>query len=75
MVNFYIKVKHEKEFMDKIIKSINNKGKMNLNLNNLKSLTTEEIMASSFGIEWEGLRTTSNGHLSLTPHPKRFEIN
>ncbi len=45
---------------------------MNLNLNNLKSLTTEEIMASSFGIEWEGLRTTSNGHLSLTPHPKRF---
>lgn len=43
-----------------------------MDLNNLTKLSTEEIMAGSFGIEWESLRVHPNGELSLTPHPRIF---
>lgn len=43
-----------------------------MDLNNLTKLSTEEVMAGSFGIEWESLRVHPNGELSLTPHPGIF---
>lgn len=43
-----------------------------MDLSNLCKLSTEEILKGSFGIEWESLRTHSDGKLSLTPHPKVF---
>lgn len=43
-----------------------------MNLKYLSKLSTEEILAGSFGIEWESLRAHSDGKLSLTPHPEIF---
>ena len=43
-----------------------------MNLSNLSKLSTNEILAGSFGIEWESLRARGEGELSLTPHPKAF---
>ena len=43
-----------------------------MNLFNLSKLSTNEILAGSFGIEWESLRARGEGELSLTPHPKAF---
>ena len=43
-----------------------------MNLLNLSKLRTNEIMAGSFGIEWESLRARGEGELSLSPHPKAF---
>ena len=43
-----------------------------MNLFNLSKLSTDELLAGSFGIEWESLRARGEGELSLTPHPKVF---
>ena len=43
-----------------------------MNLLNLSQLSADEILAGSFGIEWESLRAKGNGKLSLTPHPEVF---
>ena len=43
-----------------------------MNLKNLSKLSSEEIMAGSFGIEWESLRAKNDGSLSLSPHPAIF---
>ena len=43
-----------------------------MNLLNLSKLSTNEILAGSFGIEWESLRARGEGELSLTPHPAAF---
>ena len=43
-----------------------------MNLKNLSKISANEIMAGSFGIEWESLRAKGDGHLSLTPHPSVF---
>mgnify|MGYP002734630076 CR=1 FL=1 len=43
-----------------------------MNLFNLSRLSTDEILAGSFGIEWESLRARGQGELSLTPHPQAF---
>ncbi|MBE6500108.1 MAG: glutamate--cysteine ligase [Methanobrevibacter thaueri] len=43
-----------------------------MNLKNLSKLTSNEILAGSFGIEWESLRARGEGILSLTPHPEVF---
>lgn len=43
-----------------------------MDLLNLSKLSTNEILAGSFGIEWESLRARGEGELSLTPHPKAF---
>ena len=43
-----------------------------MNLFNLSKLSTDEILAGSFGIEWESLRARGKGELSLTPHPRAF---
>lgn len=43
-----------------------------MNLINLSKLSTNEILAGSFGIEWESLRARGEGELSLTPHPRAF---
>lgn len=37
-----------------------------------ETLTPEEILSGSFGVEREGLRAYANGQLSLTPHPAAF---
>ena len=39
---------------------------------NLLRLSSDEILAGSFGIEWESLRAKEDGKLSLTPHPAIF---
>ena len=39
---------------------------------NLSKIPSNEILAGSFGIEWECLRAKEDGKLSLTPHPKVF---
>lgn len=39
---------------------------------NLLKLSSDEILAGSFGIEWESLRAKEDGKLSLTPHPAVF---
>ncbi|MFJ7737704.1 bifunctional glutamate--cysteine ligase GshA/glutathione synthetase GshB [Lysinibacillus sp. NPDC097287] len=36
------------------------------------NLSNKQILDANFGIEREGLRVTSNGILSLTPHPEVF---
>ena len=43
-----------------------------MNLLNLSKLSSDEILAGSFGIEWESLRAKDDGELSLTPHPEIF---
>ena len=43
-----------------------------MNLLNLSKLSADEILAGSFGIEWESLRAKGDGKLSLTPHPEVF---
>ncbi|WP_292797877.1 glutamate--cysteine ligase [Methanobrevibacter sp.] len=43
-----------------------------MNLLNLTKFSPNEILAGSFGIEWESLRAKKNGQLSLTPHPEVF---
>lgn len=43
-----------------------------MNLMNLSKIPSNEILAGSFGIEWECLRAKEDGKLSLTPHPKVF---
>ena len=43
-----------------------------MNFKNLSNLSADEILAGSFGIEWESLRAKSDGSLSLTPHPAIF---
>jgi glutamate--cysteine ligase len=45
---------------------------MKMNLLNMSKLSADEIMAGSFGIEWESLRAKDDGQLSLTPHPEVF---
>ena len=43
-----------------------------MNLKILSKFSPDEILAGSFGIEWESLRVKSDGTLSLTPHPAIF---
>ncbi len=43
-----------------------------MNFKNLPKIPTNEILAGSFGIEWESLRAKPDGTLSLTPHPAIF---
>ena len=43
-----------------------------MNLLNISKLSNDDIMAGSFGIEWESLRAKDDGKLSLSPHPKIF---
>lgn len=43
-----------------------------MNLLNISKLSKDDILAGSFGIEWESLRAHANGELSLTPHPEIF---
>ena len=43
-----------------------------MNLKNLSKFSANEILAGSFGIEWESLRAKGDGQLSLTPHPAVF---
>ena len=43
-----------------------------MNLLNVSKLSVDEILAGSFGIEWESLRAKGDGKLSLTPHPEIF---
>ena len=43
-----------------------------MNLLNISKLSAKDILAGSFGIEWEGLRANSYGQLALTPHPEVF---
>ncbi len=43
-----------------------------MNLLNISKLSVDEILAGSFGIEWESLRAKGDGNLSLTPHPEVF---
>ena len=43
-----------------------------MNLLNLSNLSADEILAGSFGIEWESLRARDDGKLSLTQHPEIF---
>ena len=43
-----------------------------MNLLNVSKLSVDEILAGSFGIEWESLRARGDGKLSLTPHPEVF---
>jgi glutamate--cysteine ligase len=43
-----------------------------MNFKNLSKFSANEILAGSFGIEWESLRAHDEGKLSLTPHPKVF---
>ena len=38
----------------------------------LSKFSSDEILAGSFGIEWESLRAKGDGELSLTPHPEIF---
>ena len=41
-----------------------------MELLNLSKFSSDEILAGSFGIEWESLRAKGDGELSLTPHPE-----
>ena len=43
-----------------------------MNFKNLPKFSPNEILAGSFGIEWECLRAKGDGQLSLTPHPEIF---
>lgn len=43
-----------------------------MNFKNLSNLSPDEILAGSFGLEWESLRAKGDGELSLTPHPAIF---
>lgn len=43
-----------------------------MNLSNISKFSADEILAGSFGIEWESLRANGDGNLSLTPHPEVF---
>ena len=43
-----------------------------MELLNLSKFSSDEILAGSFGIEWESLRAKGDGELSLTPHPEIF---
>lgn len=43
-----------------------------MNFRNLPKFSPNEILAGSFGIEWECLRAKDDGQLSLTPHPAIF---
>ncbi len=43
-----------------------------MNFKNLSKFSSDEILAGSFGIEWESLRAKGDGELSLTPHPAIF---
>lgn len=43
-----------------------------MNFKNVSRLSANEILAGSFGIEWECLRAKGDGKLSLTPHPEIF---
>ena len=43
-----------------------------MKLLNLSKIPIDEILAGSFGIEWESLRAKKGGKLSLTPHPEVF---
>ena len=43
-----------------------------MNFKNLPKFSPNEILAGSFGIEWECLRAKGEGQLSLTPHPEIF---
>ena len=43
-----------------------------MDFKNLYKLSSDEILAGSFGIEWESLRAKGDGELSLTPHPAIF---
>ena len=43
-----------------------------MNLKKLSKLSSKDILAGSFGIEWESLRAKKDGKLSLTPHPAIF---
>ena len=43
-----------------------------MELLNLSKFSSNEILAGSFGIEWESLRAKGDGELSLTPHPEIF---
>ena len=43
-----------------------------MKLLNLSKIPIDEILAGSFGIEWESLRAKDEGKLSLTPHPEVF---
>lgn len=45
---------------------------MKMKLLNLSKIPIDEILAGSFGIEWESLRAKDEGKLSLTPHPEVF---
>jgi len=45
---------------------------MLMDLIDLSKCSTKDIMAGSFGIEWESLRAKGEGELSLTPHPEVF---
>ena len=43
-----------------------------MNLLNISKLSADEILAGSFGIEWESLRAKEDGKLSLALHPEIF---
>lgn len=43
-----------------------------MDLINVSKISSDEILAGSFGIEWESLRVKSNGELALSPHPSVF---
>ena len=43
-----------------------------MNLLRLSKFSPDELLAGSFGIEWESLRAKGEGELSLTPHPEVF---
>ena len=43
-----------------------------MELSNLSKISSQDILAGSFGIEWESLRAKGDGELSLTPHPEIF---
>ena len=43
-----------------------------MHLLNLSKIPSDEILSGVYGIEWESLRVTREGKLSLTPHPEIF---
>ena len=43
-----------------------------MRFNLFSNLSNKQIVDANFGIEREGLRVTSDGTLSLTPHPSIF---
>ena len=60
------------EFSDEHIKHFIKEMKFYFSTTYLKEIPTQNIRKSEFGIEWESLRVTEDGHLALTPHPKIF---